>query len=140
MKHKDDISLDLFLQIFLVGRQIRKKIKRQSKDRMLNGSILLVVSRQPQTISSLAKLLSISLSTASEKVNQLKRNNLLQFNVGEDKRISLISLTSKGKLVLNQIEEHIKNHAQLAFKNISLDEQHSFLITLTKISSNLERI
>ncbi len=137
---ESNLAVELFLQIFLVGRQIRKKIKRQSRDRMLNGSILLLISHHSQTVSSLAKTLSISLSTASEKINQLKSRGLLTVSSGNDKRTSLLNLTPKGQKLLKQIEQHIIQHSQLALRDISLADQALFLKILTKISFNLERI
>ncbi len=132
-----DQNQQVILQLFLLGRQIRKQIQHEDPNQMLNEAILLLIAESPQTISSLAQTLAISLSTASEKINKLIKADLVTIQKKQDRRTNHLRLTSKGEKLLAQLLPKFALRSDLVLSGLTNQEKQILLKSLQLIKSNL---
>ncbi len=132
-----DQNQQVILQLFLLGRQIRKQVKHEDPNQMLNEAILLLIAESPQTISSLAQTLAISLSTASEKINKLIQADLVTIQKKQDRRTNHLRLTPKGEKLLAQLLPKFALRSNLVLSGLTNQEKQILLKSLQFIKSNL---
>ncbi len=133
------LEQQVLLQVFLLGRRIRKKMKHADPNKMLNHAILLLVSQKNHTVSTLAETLAISLSTASEKINKLNQAGLLSLSSLKDKRFRRLALTSLGKQKLAEVNRHFARQAKLVLEGIDSSQQQIFIRSLQQLQINLQQ-
>jgi len=85
----------------------------------------------------LACALQIELPSLMRTLNQLETHSLITRHVNEqDKRSRIVSLTSKGRQLITQIEERIMRVRRDLLADISNQEMDMLLRLLEKISDN----
>ena len=86
------------------------------------------------TISDIAKALSITLSTCTINIDRLMEKGYLnKIKKVTDKRISYIELTEKGKMARQKHENMHRLQVQDAIKNLTLTEKVSLFNAINKL-------
>lgn len=133
------IDKKLFEMIFNVYKIMKKNYSLLNDNDLsmvqLHG--LMYVFEHPQcSLKELAKKFSISTPSANDLVNRLVNLNLIKREEDKkDRRLIRLSLTDKGKRVLNKILKTKKQCFSFLIKKISFEEKKQLLSILKKIIS-----
>ncbi len=137
MKNLKNERQDIILYLFLISRAIRYQTRHGNKDKMHRAILLLLIRQRKKTnLQELSKLFFINLPALSEIIQKLEEENLIKRYIGQDKREKIIKLTDKGKLYLNNLNEHIESKTSSIFKNFNELEIKQLSKMLFKILSN----
>lgn len=92
------------------------------------------------TMSELAKLLSVQMSSATVLVDRLVREKLLTRRRDErDRRVVWVSLTPKGRAALSQIVRQKRRSVEELFGVLSATERAQYLKALNKVKAHISR-
>lgn len=102
--------------------------------------LLMYLSRQKGELSQceIAKELKISPTAASVKIKKLENDGLIIRNPDKtDARINYVSITPKGREIIEKSEKIFRNIDMAMVNNISDEELSAFIDTLKKMNDNL---
>jgi len=89
--------------------------------------------------NNLANSLSLDISTLSRNLDKLKTMQIIMKEQSlADKRSSIITLTSKGKVIYNQIINSIQNNISQILLNVDINDLEYFIEILNKINWEFE--
>lgn len=136
--HRADISMKTWMQVFRTYNKIRAKesIYIQSFDLTMNQFQVLEVlyHRGDLNIGSITKLTMSTPGNITVVVKNLKRDGLIVSLQDEnDKRASILSITPKGKEIIEQLfPQHAQNFEEY-FKVLSTEEMETLFELLKKL-------
>jgi MarR family transcriptional regulator, organic hydroperoxide resistance regulator len=91
------------------------------------------ISDGADTITSIASGLKIALPTATILMNKLVKDNLVKRTSNlKDRRVTKLSLTSKGKTALTHATKSKTNHVKAFMTNLSKTDKNTLLQILRK--------
>lgn len=130
------VHLDLFLQVYLLGRQIGSLVKEQNSDRMSDVAVLAILRRRPVSVGLLGRILAIKASAMSEKVRQLEDRGYVEQVEGRDGRKKMVGLTELGQERVETLLEKIQEKCRLCNcrRRLLRAEAETALNILNKIS------
>lgn len=113
--------------------EIRKKYKISANEMEI---ILYINEHGPQRMKSVGEQFKIKFSTLTSLVDKIERLNLVKrVNSKEDRRSILVTITKKGKKMLDEYNDQIRELAG-KIEEVSLQENlPSFVETLTKATA-----
>ena len=91
------------------------------------------------TISKLCHVLLLSTSAMSRIVNGLIKHEFVTFQEGNDRREKYLSLTDKGQLELETIDEFSNSKIKGAFEFLSEEDQNQIIDSIQKYGEALEK-
>ena len=92
------------------------------------------------TQTELAECLMIQAATVTNSLRRLERDGIVERNTDlEDKRISRVYLTDKGRELINLVEEKWKKLEEQTFNNLSPEERILLRRLLLQAYQNLSR-
>lgn len=113
--------------------EIRKKYKISANEMEI---ILYIYNFGPQRMKSVGEQFKIKFSTLTSLVDKIERLNLVKrVNSKEDRRSILVTLTKKGKKMLDEYDSQIKNLAEKISEMAQSDNLPSLVETLEKVTS-----
>lgn len=99
-------------------------------------TLIAINEKRQCTLIELAKLLSLDKSTVSRTIENLNKNDLVRRVINpKNRRESIISLTTNGKKIVDEINNENNRYFGDALKNIPLDKVDQIIESL-KILSN----
>lgn len=104
-----------------------------------HGSILTVLfeNKSPLTMKEIAKRIGKDKSTVTVLINHLlKQGYIEKITSTEDKRVSLIALTSAGKAIEKKYRDISKRVVETAYEGFEPNEKELFLKSLKQMNSN----
>jgi DNA-binding MarR family transcriptional regulator len=145
-KTVDSIIENLFYVLPVVRKKLLKiepqYIDRNIKISRLHLGIMGILSKKSMPVSEIAKRFLISKPQMTYLINQLVKAGLVERQSNaEDRRVTDISLTSRGRIVLKQCQETFKNNLreQLSYLNgQELEGLAQSLIKIREIGNRLE--
>jgi DNA-binding MarR family transcriptional regulator len=105
--------------------------------RMLN------LIREGQGQTQMSETLEVSLAAVSKMITSLSNKKLIVRKAGDDRRTHIISLTQKGKQVLDKVSEYVKERMDTQIKELSREERDELLKglrVLDKLVKNLKEV
>ena len=88
----------------------------------------------------IAESMNISFSTATGMMDRLVKQGLVQRLPGEhDRRTVLVTITSKGKRIIEEVFEQKRKGIMELFKPLTGQERRQYLDILQKLSSHLSK-
>jgi DNA-binding MarR family transcriptional regulator len=113
------------------------KIVRKDDLALTRQEVRLMVEvgeRQACTMSQLAKLMMLSVSSLTTLVDKLAAKNLARrVHSEEDRRVVRVALTAQGRRLHEQFRRHRLRMARTMLEALADDEQDVFLKLMTKI-------
>jgi DNA-binding MarR family transcriptional regulator len=101
-------------------------------------SLELIDSCGPLKMKQIAEELNVTLPAATGMIDRLHRLGLVKREFDpQDRRVIKITLTSKGKKVLNDVREKRQKAFEEVFSNLSQQERQTYLRILKKIKTIL---
>lgn len=101
---------------------------------------LIEISKEPDiTISKLADLLLLSISAASRIVDSLLKHGLIVFRDGVDRREKHLTITQKGQLEIESIDEYSNAKIIGAFEFLTSEDQEQIIDAMQKYGGALEK-
>jgi DNA-binding MarR family transcriptional regulator len=92
-------------------------------------------------VKAFAKTLGVQLSSASGLLDRLERLGLLErTHSTEDRRVVLLTLTTKGERMVDEIREQKKESIAQIFSTLSPDERTVYLEMMQKVVGRLDEI
>ncbi len=131
---------EVILNLFLLGRQIKKRVKHRHINQMLTHVILVLVSQLQPTLTHLSNLLAVSLSTLSEKIATLQNEGFIKTTKGGDRRHHHLALTPKGHNLLNQFLPHFAKASQTLLSGLNSQDKKILIKGLNTIETNLTHL
>ncbi|WP_412989447.1 MarR family winged helix-turn-helix transcriptional regulator [Pediococcus siamensis] len=117
----------------LTTKKIRKLGLYPGQDLVL----LELLREDNRSQNELVKALCVDHSTIAKSVKRLLKSEVIRTNKSEkDKRVTIISLTSKGRQVATQAAEIWNEVEKTAFKNFSPEDAQTFIQFSKSISAN----
>lgn len=104
------------------------------------GRVLALLNREGDlTLGQLVELLDVRPSSAGEVVGKLEQNGFVTRAASEDdKRVAIISITSKGKGILDRTGETNSTYFEEMFSGLTADEQVQLSELLDKLVNSLK--
>lgn len=120
---------------------IEKKLNEYGMDNLItsHGNILTVLyeSNEKLTMGQIAKKIGKDKSTVTPLIEKLlKLGYIKKLRSEDDKRITYIVLTKKGKLLETKFNAISTQVYETAYKNFSQEEKELFLKLLKKLNNN----
>ncbi len=124
MQDKKQIAQQLLEVVPLVMRVVAAELRRVMPElQPPHVAALYILSRQPCNLSQLAELHVVSLPTMSNTVSKLTKMGLVQRTRAlHDRRMVLLSLTTEGEALLQQIGEMVVHHISQLLDPLSGEE------------------
>lgn len=128
-------------------KRATKFIEEELKKRGINdlshshGSILSVLYKNDNGLKmkEIANLIGKNKSTVTELVNKLVKLGYIKKEKSQaDKRVTLITLTDKGKGIRDIFDAISQNLIETAYQDFSKEEEETFLRLLKKLYTNFE--
>lgn len=136
---KTDIDKELFELIFNVYKMMKKNYSlfKENNLSMVQLHGLIYIFENPRcTLKELAEKFSISNPSANDLVNRLVNSNLVKREEDkQDRRLVHLSLTNKGKKVLDGILKRKKQCFSSLIEKLSREEKKQLLLILRKITN-----
>lgn len=88
----------------------------------------------------MAEHLGITQAAMTVSLSKLERDGLIMRKSGTDSRFNEISITDKGRDIVERSKAHFSKMDNEAFKDFTEDELEAFSKCLDKIQSNLKRV
>jgi len=126
-------------QLFLMRdafRQHQNEVRRKYKISSTEMEIILYISEHgPQRMKSVGESFDIKFSTLTSLVDKIERLNLVKrVNSKEDRRSILITLTSKGRKMLEEYNSQITHLAEKISDSTQEDSIQALLHSLEKVN------
>lgn len=113
--------------------QIRQKYKISSNEMEI---ILYINDNGPQRMKSVGEKFAIKFSTLTSLIDKIERLNLVKrVNSKEDRRSILVTITNKGKKMLDEYNSQISLLAEKIKEVVKEERLNSFVDTLEKVSN-----
>ena len=106
-----------------------------------HGSILSVLYKEDNGLmmKDIANLIGKNKSTVTELVNKLLKLGYIKKEKSQtDKRVTLISLTEKGKSIRDTFDTISQNLVKTAYQGFTNEEEETFLRLLKKLYTNFD--
>lgn len=106
-----------------------------------HGSILSVLYKEDNGLmmKEIANLIGKNKSTVTELVNKLVKLGYIKKEKSQaDKRVTLISLTEKGKSIRDTFDTISQNLVKTAYQDFTDEEEETFLRLLKKLYTNFD--
>ncbi len=136
---KSDIDKKLYELIFDIYKKLKKHYSLLNNDNLSMAQLhgLNYIFNNPNcTLKELAKKISVSTPSANDLVNRLVNFNLIKREEDKkDRRLIRLSLTDKGKRVLNEALKTKKQCFSFLIDKLSNKEKNYLLLILKKIIS-----
>ncbi len=112
---------------------IRQKYKISANEMEI---ILYVYNHGPQRMKTIGEEFRIKFSTLTSLVDKIERLNLVKrVNSKEDRRSILVTVTKKGKKMLEEYDSQIKS---LAVRISEISDTSNFVATLEKVTNGAD--
>lgn len=143
---KEDTKIELVEMIFKVSRLMKEKMSYTNN--LIHLSILqiqtLIFLNQNKnnniSMSDIAGYFRIELSSATSLVDKLYDQKLIERNVDQyDKRLVLITLTSEGKILLEQAMHERKKKLEKILSYLSKKEKFELLNIFKTLHNSLQK-
>ncbi|MEL7339365.1 MAG: MarR family winged helix-turn-helix transcriptional regulator [Bacteroidota bacterium] len=117
-------------------RQHQNDIRRKYKISANEMEIILYIHDfGPQRMKTVGERFQIKFSTLTSLVDKIERLNLVKrVNSKEDRRSILVTLTKKGKKMLDEYNEQVRDLAEKISGTLASDSLPGFVETLSKIA------
>jgi len=100
--------------------------------------LLELLRRDHRSQSELVKTLQLDHSTVAKSARRLEKAEIVILSKSaEDKRVTLLNLTDKGKLLANQVAEIWGDIERIAFRNFDESEMIRFMRDIKLVTDNL---
>jgi DNA-binding MarR family transcriptional regulator len=99
-----EVHFDLFVKLYLIGKQIQCIIKTHNRDKMSEALILMLLSQKRLGVSEIASTTGIKISAMSTHINKMEKSGLLKRTKGKDLRKNVAIITTKGAATLTQFK------------------------------------
>ena len=132
-------SKSVLVNLYLLSRFIIKNSKKMPRETVLRSIIITLLGEKPYTVRDLSKIYSTNHSFMSAAVAMLEKEGLVKKKRHKDQRYRVVSLTPKGRKILEGIQkirceycegffskltdEEVKKLGDLIFK-LDLDYRH----------------
>lgn len=142
MDHYDvlhDILVNLFQEIMDIER--KALITSEFKDISVNDMHIIeaIGEKDPKNMSSVAKILSVTVGTLTIAINSLvKKGYVHRERSEEDRRVVLISLTEKGKSANAHHRKFHEGMIQAVLKDLEEDQQKVLVKSLMNLRAFFE--
>jgi DNA-binding MarR family transcriptional regulator len=144
MKQPQDEATEIDKAFFLAARAFVHSFKDSNflaefkLDRAQYYTLMWIEDHQRARLKDLAQLMDLDQSTVSRHVNQLEALSLVKKeNDSDDLRAWFITLTPKGKNILDSIELHRRQILQQAIKNWSKKDKEMLKSLLERLWHDL---
>jgi|GEM_PF-6003951 len=144
MKQPQDEATEIDKAFFLAARAFVHSFKDSNflaefkLDRAQYYTLMWIEDRQRARLKDLAQLMDLDQSTVSRHVNQLEALSLVKKeNDSDDLRSWFITLTPKGKNILDSIELHRRQILEQAIKNWSKKDKEMLKSLLERLWHDL---
>ncbi len=118
MKKSDHIKT--LTNLYLVARRMLNFSKKVQGDMVLRSSLLVVICEKPRTVRELTDMCSVQHSFMSSIITKMEEEGLLKKRTNKDKRYRLISITPKGRKMLEfLIEKNGRRRVEGFFANMT---------------------
>jgi len=97
-----------------------------------------LVDRNEQRVGELAECTTIELSTLSHLLTRMSSSGLIRRRrTGEDQRSVIVSVTSEGRRVAQELEPLAAHHEEIALEGFAEDEARALKAMLRRVSENI---
>jgi DNA-binding MarR family transcriptional regulator len=136
---------DRILQTLPPSIRIIRRFSTQALDGALTLQQLRVLNliREGQGQTQISLTLDVSLAAVSKMITSLEKKRLLQRRSGQDRRTYLLSLTAKGKQLLEKVSLYVKEVLDQQINELSRSEKDQLLEglkVLDKLMLNLKEV
>jgi DNA-binding MarR family transcriptional regulator len=100
-----DYQFCVLMKLYLFGKKLQALVKKHNSDKLSQSIILRLVSHAPQSVSDIADVFSIKISAATSKIVEMEHEGLLIRSFVPDKRSHMVTITTEGKKMLNEMKE-----------------------------------
>ena len=142
MPVKPHLEEEIVAALRRILRAIALHSHRLQEDCGLTGPQLLALRVVAQagelTVSSLARNIALSQSTTSDLLRRLKRQGLVELQVGEDRRSKLVRVTPEGDKRAASAPSLLQERFQSELEKREEYEQTHILATLQEIAAMME--
>jgi DNA-binding MarR family transcriptional regulator len=141
---KENINNKIVETMFFVFRLMQDKMKFDSKTSfltMFQFELLICIKRNKKvTMSELAKYFSISMPTVTVHINKLIASKLVKRKqIKNDRRVTQISLTTKGQSVLNKASKQRKTKITKLLSYLSPGDAKNLLQIMENLKKEVEK-
>jgi len=104
--------------------------------------LLMEISRNPNASQKeVAKIMDVSASTIAVSLKKLEKGGYIKRETDEDdNRLNKITLTEKGKKVVDQSKQIFRLTDQKVLQGLTEDEKYTLYVLLQKLDVNLTRM
>ncbi len=108
---------------------------------VVQGYILYEISKLKEpSIQQVSDILNMDITTFSRQVKSLTEKGLVQkVNLLEDRRVTILSLTSRGKEVEREIDDHIKAYIDQIFSQFTNFEKDTIVRSLKLLDKAISK-
>jgi DNA-binding MarR family transcriptional regulator len=133
----------LGIQINIIARSMKSLLEKELAPFNVSPShwILLMAlgENDHQTQTDLAKIVNLDNATVTRIIDKLAEMGLLVRNQDmDDRRMQIVSLTSKGRIAFRKWNVFGQKVNQIATKNLSIAEKKNLLKIMAQIKHNLD--
>lgn len=141
----DDVMNELLVKLFknVVEIEDRCLITPEFKDISVNDMHIIeaVGMEEPKSMSTVAKLMSITTGTLTKLVDGLSEKGYVNRERGKkDKRVVLVSLTEKGKQAFAHHERFHRSMVRHMRDGLNEQETSILVYALAKLNDNFNRV
>ncbi len=118
-----------------------KNIKSVISDITVDQALILLIANDKRlTQTEIADLIFKDYASMTRIISlMIKKNYVLKTTNKEDKRISLLNITEKGKVAIQLLTPIINQNRKMALNGLSGTELDNLKITLNKITQNCKK-
>ena len=134
-----DILVKLFQEILDIER--KALITSEFKDISVNDMHIIeaIGEKEPKNMSSVAKIMSVTVGTLTIAVNSLVKKGYVKRERSEqDRRVVYIMLTSKGKLAYRHHEAFHRKMTEALVENLSQEDTELLVRAMTNLKNFFE--
>ena len=142
MENKDLLN-SFVMNMQTINRYLRSMGTNQSENPVTRVQWLLLRHLQRNgscTIGELAEHLDVRSSTMSQMVDRLEKNGIVYRSAGQkDERVKTVSLSEKGKEIIQDREMLWVDSLAQPFQNFSTEEKETLLNLMDKLVSHIPK-
>jgi DNA-binding MarR family transcriptional regulator len=139
----EDAFQDLLLGLFQLHGHVLQAADAMSGEFSLSGArwqVLKVVSRQPMTVSQIARRLGLQRQSVQRTVDAVRAQGLVEVLPNVDHaRAGLIDLSTEGRRVLAALHERQREWVTRCLRGVPRSELASLAGSLTNLADRFER-
>ena len=142
---QDNRYLNIIRKMIIANKTHKKAIETVAVDIGIHRSrhqALMRLARHDTVKSQkeIAEELEITQAAMTVTLSKLERDGLIKRNAGKDSRFNEITVTEKGKEIVEKSKAHFSSVDAAAFEGLTDDELQTFEICLDKIQKNLTEL